>query len=66
MPKDSSEEITNTTSPPSSLVCPPVLFSVRLPHCHVVCPSANMWILPLIGYLGAFVGFCFLTLAIGT
>lgn len=25
-----------------------------------------MWILPLLGYLGALVGFCFLTLAIGT
>ena len=26
---------------------------------------ANMWILPLVGYLGAILGFCFLTLAIG-
>lgn len=25
-----------------------------------------MWILPLVGYLGSVVGFCFLTLAIGT
>lgn len=25
-----------------------------------------MWILPLVGYLGSIVGFCFLTLAIGT
>lgn len=25
-----------------------------------------MWILPLVGYLGSAVGFCFLTLAIGT
>lgn len=24
-----------------------------------------MWILPLVGYLGSIVGFCFLTLAIG-
>lgn len=27
--------------------------------------SRIMWILPLVGYLGAIVGFCFLTLAIG-
>lgn len=25
-----------------------------------------MWILPLVGYLGSIVGFCFLTLAIGS
>lgn len=25
-----------------------------------------MWILPLVGYLGSIVGFCFMTLAIGT
>lgn len=25
-----------------------------------------MWILPLVGYTGILVGFCFLTLAIGT
>lgn len=24
-----------------------------------------MWILPLVGYLGSIVGFCFMTLAIG-
>lgn len=26
----------------------------------------KMWILPLVGYLGSVVGFCFMTLAIGT
>jgi len=31
-----------------------------LPHAHI-----NMWILPLVGYIGVTVGFCFLTLAIG-
>lgn len=25
-----------------------------------------MWILPLVGYIGVILGFCFLTLAIGT
>jgi hypothetical protein len=53
-----------------SLTLAPILSLTSLYHDKVLSSlnlknSAKMWILPLVGYLGSVVGFCFMTLAIG-
>jgi hypothetical protein len=51
--------------PLQQCIIPLVCDNLDILYIHNTAAEGNMWILPLVGYLGMAVGFGFLTLAIG-